>query len=196
VKNLLRAIREPLRSVSDSAAIAGLTTLRLSAIAAILFAIKLMLSGCGLVGVGIIGFATFLGWQSLKSKKFLGRASAFLTIAGISALIAAWLSTSIDPAQAQFFYQGETFLRTTLLSNNTTLGGAGNIATNVISIIFNVLRAVYLLYLAVSAIGVINAVRQDEDWQTAARTPMLVFVVVTFTDVLTSFIIGPNPTPA
>ena len=55
---------------------------------------------------------------------------------------------------------------------------------------FNVLRALYLLYIAVALIGVVNAVRKDEDWQTVARTPLLVVVAVTIADVLTGFIIG------
>ena len=58
------------------------------------------------------------------------------------------------------------------------------------ALVFNVLRAVYLLYIAVSLIGVINAVRKDEDWQSIARTPLLVVVAVTIADVLTGFIIG------
>jgi hypothetical protein len=56
--------------------------------------------------------------------------------------------------------------------------------------VFNVLRALYLLYIAVALIGVINAVRKDEDWQVVARTPLLVVIAVTIADVLTSFIIG------
>ena len=52
------------------------------------------------------------------------------------------------------------------------------------------LRAIYLLYIAVSLIGVINAVRKDEDWQSIARVPLLVVVAVTVADVLTGFVIG------
>jgi hypothetical protein len=37
---------------------------------------------------------------------------------------------------------------------------------------------------------VINAVRKDEDWQSIARTPLLVVVAVTIADVLTRFVIG------
>jgi hypothetical protein len=41
-----------------------------------------------------------------------------------------------------------------------------------------------------SLVGVINAVRKDEDWQSVARTPLLVVVAVTIADVLTGFVIG------
>jgi hypothetical protein len=56
-----------------------------------------------------------------------------------------------------------------------------------------VLRAIYLLYIAISLVGVINAVRKDEDWQSIARTPLLVVVAVTIADVLTGFVIGAGP---
>ncbi|OKH14696.1 hypothetical protein FACHB389_35865, partial [Nostoc calcicola FACHB-389] len=59
-----------------------------------------------------------------------------------------------------------------------------------VSLIFNILRALFLLYIAISLVGVINAVRKDEDWQSIARTPLLVVVAVTIADVLTRFVIG------
>ena len=101
-----------------------------------------------------------------------------------------WLDYFAVPAQAQFFKRAEDFFKLNL----TTQGdAAGNNGTQAVSLIFNVLRAVYLLYIAVSLVGVINAVRKDEDWQTIARTPLLVVVAVTIADVLTGFIIGdPN----
>ena len=52
------------------------------------------------------------------------------------------------------------------------------------------LRAIFLLYIAISLIGVGNAVRKDEDWQSVARTPLLVVIAVVVADVLTGFVIG------
>lgn len=52
------------------------------------------------------------------------------------------------------------------------------------------LRAIFLLYIAISLIGVVNAVRKDEDWQSVARTPLLVVIAVVVADVLTGFVIG------
>ncbi len=97
-----------------------------------------------------------------------------------------WLDYSIAPADAQFFRRAEDFFKTTLTQGSTN----NNSQNNVISLIFNILRAIYLLYIAVSLVGVINAVRKDEDWQTIARIPLLVIVAVTIADVLTGFIIG------
>lgn len=88
---------------------------------------------------------------------------------------------SVEPASAQFFGDAETFFEDTFDSS-----GDG------IPIVFGALRALYILYIAVSFVGVINAVRQDEDWQSVARTPVLVIVVVTLADILTGVIIGPG----
>ena len=97
-----------------------------------------------------------------------------------------WLDYFAPPAYAQFFGKAEDFLQ------NTLSQGSGNNTNSqpAISLIFNVLRAIYLLYIAVSLIGVINAVRKDEDWQSIARVPLLVVVAVTVADVLTGFVIG------
>jgi hypothetical protein len=97
-----------------------------------------------------------------------------------------WLDYFVAPAQAQFFKKAEDFFK-----NNLTQGLTATASTQAaVSLVFNVLRALYLLYIAVSLIGVINAVRKDEDWQSVARTPLLVVVAVTIADVLTGFVIG------
>ncbi|MBW4631667.1 MAG: hypothetical protein KME30_07125 [Iphinoe sp. HA4291-MV1] len=98
-----------------------------------------------------------------------------------------WIDYFTDPAVAQFFGKAETFFK-----NNLTQGSQQGGAAAAVSLVFNVLRALYLLYIAVALIGVINAVRKDEDWQVVARTPLLVVIAVTVADVLTSFIVGNN----
>jgi hypothetical protein len=98
-----------------------------------------------------------------------------------------WLDCFAAPAQAQFFGEAEKFFKKTLQDGSATNAGGSDTA---VSLIFNVLRAIYLLYIAISLVGVINAVRKDEDWQSIARTPLLVVVAVTIADVLTRFVIG------
>jgi uncharacterized membrane protein len=95
-----------------------------------------------------------------------------------------WLDWFANPATAQFFSKAETFFKNNLADPSQTG------ATNAVSLVFNVIRALYLLYIAVSLVGVVNAVRKDEDWQVVARTPLLVVIAVTVADVLTSFITG------
>jgi len=98
-----------------------------------------------------------------------------------------WLDYLATPAQAQFFKRAEDFFKNNLSQGSTTNASGTQTA---VSLIFNVLRGIYLLYIAVSLIGVINAVRKDEDWQSIARTPLLVVLAVTIADVLTGFVIG------
>lgn len=106
-------------------------------------------------------------------------------LAGSIILCLFWLDYFSTPVYAQFFGRAEDFFRNTL-----TEGTNNSNSQPAVSLIFNVLRAIYLLYIAVSLIGVINAVRKDEDWQTIARVPLLVVVAVTVADVLTGFVIG------
>jgi hypothetical protein len=100
-----------------------------------------------------------------------------------------WLDYFAAPAQAQFFGEAEKFFKKTLSSTDGSTANSGGSDTAV-SLIFNILRALFLLYIAISLVGVINAVRKDEDWQSIARTPLLVVVAVTIADVLTRFVIG------
>lgn len=118
------------------------------------------------------------------------RQVVFLQVVAVSViLVCFWLDYFADPATAQFFKRAEDFFRNNLTQSNTnTTNAAGTQAA--ISLIFNVIRALYLLYIAISLIGVINAVRRDDDWQNVARTPLLVVIAVTIADVLTGFVIG------
>lgn len=92
---------------------------------------------------------------------------------------------SATPAAAEpaFFQTAEKFF-----IDNFAKGVQGG--DTAVSLVFNVLRAIFLLYVAVALIGVLNAFRQDNDWQSAARTPLLVVIVAVIADVLTGVIIG------
>jgi len=63
-------------------------------------------------------------------------------------------------------------------------------AGDAIPLVFNVLRGLFLLYVAISLVKVINAARQDEDWATIARTPLIIIIAVTAGDILTTLITG------
>jgi hypothetical protein len=125
--------------------------------------------------------------QQIGQQVNLPRRSRILLQISAAAIIflCLWLDYFIAPANAQFFKRAEDFFNNTL-----TQGSTNNNSNNVIALIFNVLRAIYLLYIAVSLVGVINALRKDEDWQSVARIPLLVVVAVTIADVLTGFVIG------
>ncbi len=138
---------------------------------------------CLLIGSLIAVVIQQIGQQVHLPKQWL----ILLQILAVSVILSLfWLDYFADPAQAQFFKRAEDFFKTNLSQNASGAAGAGP----AVSLVFNVLRAIYLLYIAVSLIGVINAVRKDEDWQSIARTPLLVVIAVTIADVLTAFIIG------
>ncbi|MBE9034502.1 hypothetical protein [aff. Roholtiella sp. LEGE 12411] len=140
---------------------------------------------CLLVGSLIAVIVQQIGQQVNLPKRSLIPLQ-ILAVAIILSLF--WLDYFAVPAQAQFFGKAEEFFKTTLTQGSTTNSGT----QAAVSLIFNVLRAIYLLYIAISLVGVINAVRKDEDWQSIARTPLLVVVAVTIADVLTRFVIGDN----
>ncbi|WP_337885748.1 hypothetical protein [Fischerella thermalis] len=128
-----------------------------------------------------------IGQQFNLPKRYI----ILLQMLGLAIIFSAfWLDYFADPAQAQFFRKAEDFFKNTLTQGAAT----GSNTQAAVSLVFNVLRALYLLYIAVSLIGVINAVRKDEDWQSVARIPLLVVVAVTIADVLTGFVIGDTNT--
>ncbi|UKO98461.1 hypothetical protein [Nostoc sp. UHCC 0870] len=138
---------------------------------------------CLLAGSLIAIVIQQIGQQSHLPKRWL-IIGQVLAVAMIMSLF--WLDYFAAPANAQFFKRAEDFFINTL----TQGASSTNNSQPAVSLIFNVLRAIYLLYIAVALIGVINAVRKDEDWQSMARTPLLVVVAVTVADVLTGFVIG------
>ncbi len=131
-----------------------------------------------LVIVGITSGIVALAQPYLDNKRSnLAVKSAFLLMLGT--LIFAFLNLLASPAQAQFFQDAEDFFTTAFTSSGTA-----------VPIVFNTLRALYIVYLAVAFIGVFNTVRQDEDWVAAARTPIVVVITVTLADILTGLITG------
>ena len=63
-------------------------------------------------------------------------------------------------------------------------------ADKAIEIIFNVLRGLFLIYLGISLVKVVQAGRQDQDWQDLARTPLIIVIAVVLGDILATFIVG------
>lgn len=96
------------------------------------------------------------------------------------------LDYAATPAAAQFFTQTEGWMRNSFPINGA--GGGGG--TDIYALVFNTLRAIFVLYLAISLVRVIAAARNDEDWQTLARTPLIILITVTLGDILASLITG------
>jgi hypothetical protein len=108
------------------------------------------------------------------SQRYKITSSAF-TVFGTFLLLDA-LST---PVQAQFFQNAETWMTSQFTGADTA-----------ITLSFNVLRGLFILYLGISLVRVVQASRQDEDWQNLARTPMIILIAVTMGDILANLIIG------
>ncbi|MGL5059212.1 MAG: hypothetical protein ACRC62_04445 [Microcoleus sp.] len=155
----------------------------------------------GWFGWAGVGFASclFLGtnWlaprqQVLKSwhRALIKYGPAALLF--LSALAIFWMVIASDSASAQFFKNAEEWLKSNF---GEAIGGGGGGAGggeggDVISLVFNVLRAIYILYLGVELVKCIKAAQQDQDWQTLARTPLIIVVSITIADIVSTLILG------
>jgi hypothetical protein len=94
------------------------------------------------------------------------------------------LDFAAAPADAQFFNNAQTWM-------TNTFGNAGNGQTQaVVELFFNVLRGLFLLYVGISLVRIAQAARNDEDWQTLARTPLIIVLSVFVGDLVTGLITG------
>lgn len=92
------------------------------------------------------------------------------------------LDMATAPANAQFLNKAEAFFK-----NPAYFPG---IEPTVVGFIFAVLRGLFLLYLGISLVQVVQKSRQDEDWQTIARTPIIVAITVVVGDTLAGLVTG------
>ena len=90
-----------------------------------------------------------------------------------------WTSTFMTPAKAQFFREAENFFTASFPEAGVA-----------IPIIFNIMRALLVVYLGISLIQGVQAVRQGEDLVVVARTPLIVIVVIAVGNVLVNIIIA------
>jgi len=98
----------------------------------------------------------------------------------IGFLIGLLFILTVEPAQAQFFNKTQTWMT----------GAIPGIDTGLVALIFNVLRALFVIYLGIGLVKVIQSARNDDDWQQMARTPLILVVTVTMGDILAGIITG------
>jgi hypothetical protein len=120
--------------------------------------------------------AVLTNFDTLQRKLGIKLYGLGLTLLGTIFL----LDLTTAPAQAQFLNNAQQWMQ----------GAFPNIDATIVELVFNVLRALFLLYLAISLVRIINAARQDEDWQQLARTPLIILITVVMGDILTGFIVG------
>jgi hypothetical protein len=90
------------------------------------------------------------------------------------------LDITTAPANAQFMQNAEDFFTEYF----------EGIDEAIIRYVFAVLRGLFLIYLAIGLIRVVQAARNDEDWQTIARTPIIVALTVVVGDILAGLVTG------
>ncbi|MBW4642679.1 MAG: hypothetical protein KME52_30050 [Desmonostoc geniculatum HA4340-LM1] len=90
------------------------------------------------------------------------------------------LDFTTAPASAQFLNNAETWMT----------GAFTGISAEAIKLIFNVLRGLFLVYLGISLVRIVNAARNDEDWQNLARTPLIIAVTIVVGDILSGLVTG------
>ena len=89
-----------------------------------------------------------------------------------------WISQG-HPVHAQFFNAAELYFNQTFTGIEATT-----------TVVFGVIRAIFLIYIAVSLVRVIQAARNDDDWQQMARAPVIIVMAVILGDVLTELVVG------
>lgn len=137
------------------------------------------------IGSGLLMAVTFVLRRAAKKDKFANRIltkikgpRAVRLIIGVLFGSSLWMSQT-NPLFAQFFQVAEDFF-------DTTFPDAGD----VVPLVFGVIRALFLLYIAVSLVRIIQAARNDDDWQQLARAPMIIVMSVVIGDVLATLVIG------
>jgi hypothetical protein len=132
---------------------------------------------------GVVHLATIIYYSRAlwrEPPSFLTRRRKRWLLLGVCLIaIALLVSTFCLPASAQFYGAAEAFFQSSFPQ-----------AATAIPLLFNALRGIFIIYVAIALVAVLNAFRQGEDWLTVARTPAVVVVVVALGDVLTVIIIG------
>jgi|GEM_PF-1370400 len=119
-------------------------------------------------------------WKWLLKKANLSEKKLPWLTAGFAG--GAWMSAAL-PSQAAFFVQAEQYLQQILAV------GAASGATALVPLLFGVLRVIFVIYIGVALVRVVNGFRNDEDWSTAARIPLIVVLCVVIGDALSTLIV-------
>ena len=88
-----------------------------------------------------------------------------------------------EPAHALFYSKAEEFMKSKVFN-----GVQG--ADTMISLTINVLRAIFVIYVGVAVISVVQKMQQGDDWQTAARIPLVVLLCATIGDKMSEMIVN------
>lgn len=137
------------------------------------------------IGSGLVMSVSLILRRAAKKDNFANRLlgkikgpRAVRLVIGVLFGSTLWMRHT-NPLFAQFFQVAEDFFLTTFPD-----------AGDVVPLVFGVIRALFLVYIAVSLVRVVQSARNDDDWQQLARAPMIIVMAVVIGDVLASLVIG------
>lgn len=121
---------------------------------------------------------------------FIGKRISFWHVVGVITATTSTLSVFVMPAQAIFLSGLEQFL--TNIAQQSSTGGAGGagIDPQAIALVFNAIRAVFLLLVGVAALFAYNQAQQGNDWRPIATQAGLAIGIILVIDVITFLFVG------
>jgi hypothetical protein len=140
-----------------------------------------------MLGLGIISTKT----EWLKDSKF----NKFITKEGVLPVIGLTIVASLcvyfaihaAPSHAQFFTTAEDELTEKIKLYATASGDA---AAKVVGVVFFAYRFAMIVYVGASLTKVVGAMREDEDWKSAAKTPVIILICLAVADLMSTMILG------
>ena len=133
-------------------------------------------------------------WHWIKAvpilEKYLGAKICFWHVVSLIIAIAALLNTFAAPAQAIFLSGLEQFFNTLAQQSSQAGGGTATLDANVIGLIFNLIRGVFLLLVAAASLFAYNQAQQGNDWRPIVTQVGLAFAIVIAIDVITFIFVG------
>lgn len=137
-----------------------------------------------LLGIGVF----FAGQKIMEFVPALEKCSGFklrLWQGGLVLLVAIALLSAIElPSRALFLSGLEGYITTTIT------GSAGDIDAGTVALVFNAVRAIFLILAAVATLYAYNQAQQGNDWRPIASTVGMGFGIVFAIDVITFAFIG------
>jgi hypothetical protein len=144
--------------------------------------------------LGCVSIAFLSPWHVIKRvpilDRHLGAKLRFRYIVTLIITTIAVLHVLIAPADAIFLSGLEQFF-INLAQQTAQAGGATNtLDANVVGLIFNLIRGVFLLLVAAAALFAYNQAQQGNDWRPIVTQVGLSFAIVIAIDVVTFIFIG------
>lgn len=138
----------------------------------------------------VVGVALTLGIFPKASSRFIStfnvvyRRCRWAGIALCGALSLYLLNFFASPAQAQFLNQTESWMTSVFPQ-----------AQAFAPLIFNAIRLLIVLFVIFKGYQAVQAARNDEEWSSLVKIPLMILVLVAITDITVGFITGAGGNP-